>query len=64
MTPLQMQVSKAAAARIRHESWYRGVCITGIMSDADIKEQGFVRAVNALLDETFYWNGDYASKFA
>ncbi len=55
-----MRVCKAAASRIRHEPWYRGVCVTGVMSDVDINEQGFERAVNALIDETFYWDGIYA----
>jgi hypothetical protein len=62
LTSLQMRVSKAAAARMRHFPWYRGVNVTGIMSDTDILEQGFSRAVNALIDETYYSDGNYAER--
>lgn len=54
-TKLQKSVVKSAANRMKHKSWFRGVCLDKLPEDEAIKKN-YKEAVNTLIYDTEYWD--------
>lgn len=56
-TQKQQAVIEAAAAKLKKNSWFRGVCLDNLPSDEEIDREGFEEAVEALVLDTAFWDG-------
>lgn len=55
MTELQQKVIDTVIQRLKHEPWFRGVCLDALPSDQEI-EKDFEEAVEQLILDTAYWD--------
>lgn len=57
LTTKQKKVYDKALSMLKHEKWYRGVCMDNFPTDKDIERDGTESCASDVFMETAYWDG-------